>query len=225
MITLKLIWTLILKDLRIERKTKELFSSMLIYAVVVLVIFNFALQTFTGSAESFSGGMLWIAFTFAGTLGLSRLFSYEQENGVMQALALIPCDKGIIFIGKCLSMLIWLTLMEWLIVPLFCVLFNVSLWEQFSQLFLVIFLGSLGYVAAGTLLTTITLNTRMKENLLPLILFPVTIPLIIASVEATQIIINQSWSASLSNWIAILIAFDVIILTGSYLLYGYIFEE
>jgi heme exporter protein B len=225
MITLKLIWTLIQKDLRIERKTKELFSSMIIYAAVVLVIFNFAFQSFTGNTESFSGGMLWIAFTFSATLGLSRLFSYEQENGVMQALALIPCDKGIIFIGKCLSMLIWLTLMEWLIVPLFCVLFDVPLWEQIPRLFIVLFLGSLGYVAAGTLLTTITLNTRMKENLLPLILFPITIPLIIASVEATQIIINQSLSASIINWISILIAFDVIILTGSYLLYGYIFEE
>ena len=223
--SLKIIWAVIRKDYLIERKTKEIFSSMLMYSLSVLIIFNFALGAFTDSVEPYSGGILWIAFTFSATLGMNRLFSHEQENGVMQALAMLPCDKGLIFLGKCASMLCWLTLTEWLIILLYCVLFDITVWSQAPALILAVFLGSLGYVAAGTLLSAVTVNTRMKENLLPLILFPVTIPLIISAVEATQSVITQPSSGLSGQWIGIMAAFDVIILTAAYLLYGYIFEE
>ncbi len=221
----KILWAVILKDLLIERKTKEMFSAMVMYAAAVLIIFHFAFRSFAGDAGTFSGGILWVAFTFSATLGLNRLYSHEQENGMMQAVALMPADKGMIFFGKCLTMLFWLTLTEWLTVPLFCVWFNVSVLNRLPQLFLVVFLGSLGYVAAGTLLSAVTVNTRMRENLLPLILFPVTIPLILSSVEATQILLNPAPAASITGWIAILTAFDVILLTGSYLMYGFLIEE
>ncbi len=225
MTTVKLIWAVILKDFRIERKSKELFYAMFLYAASVLVIFHFALLSSGGSVESFGGGILWIAFTFAATLGLNRVYGYEQENGVARALALFPCDRGILYLGKCFSMLAWLTLAEWLIIPLFGVLFNVPLWDRILPLTGVIFLGSLGYVAAGALLAAVTMNTRMKENFLPLILFPVTFPLLIASVETTQIILIAPSSDIETRWISVLAAYDIIILTASYLLYGYVMEE
>lgn len=225
MTTVKLIWTVILKDFRIERNSKELFTTMFMYAAAVLVIFHFALQSAEDRIGTFSGGILWIAFTFAATLGLNRVYSYERENGIVRALSLIPCDKGVLYLGKCFSMLAWLTLAEFLIVPLYGILFNVSLWDRILPLSGVILLGSLGYVAAGTLLAAVSMNTRMKENFLPLILFPVTIPLLIASVEATQIILNAPPAVTDTRWITVLAAYDTIILTASYLLYGYVMEE
>src|SRR6266545_4239220 len=184
------VWTIFRKDLLIELRTKDSINAMIFFGIVVLVIFNFALESIRDSIRLAVPGVLWTAFAFSGTLGLNRMFAAEKENSCLQGLLMIPVDRGIIYLGKMLAAAAFMFLTEVVIFVFSLIFFNLTVWSEIPYIVLVCFVGTLGFTAVGTLLSAIAVNTRMREVLLPLILFPVVLPILINAVEATAIILN-----------------------------------
>jgi len=210
---------------------------MLFFGIVVLVIFNFSLGSLHDTIRPAVPGILWVAFAFSGTLGLNRLFAAEKENGCLQGLLMIPADRGAIYLGKMLASFFFMLIAEAVIFIIGLVLFNLTVWAEIPYLVLVFVIGTLGFTAVGTLLSAISVNTKLREVLLPLILFPVILPILINAVEATDIILNASdygatnlpGTSSLPEGLklplTIMSSFTVIFGTISYLLFERVLEE
>jgi len=219
------IWAVFQKDLLIELRTKDSLNAMLFFGIVVLVIFNFALESVRDSISFAVPGVLWVAFTFSGTLGLNRMFASEKETQSLQALMLVPVDRGILYLGKMLAATVFMLISE-AVISIFClVFFNLSVWREMPYLILVFLVGTLGFTAVGTLLSAIAVNTKMREVLLPLLLFPVVLPILINAVEATHIILNTSDYGALRLPVAVMSVFSFIFIILSYLLFEYVLEE
>jgi heme exporter protein B len=219
------IWSIFRKDLLIEFRTKDSLTSMLFFGIVVLVIFNFSLGSLHNTIRPAVPGILWVAFAFSGTLGLNRLFAAEKENGCLQGLLMIPADRGAIYLGKMLASFFFMLIAEAVIFIIGLVLFNLTLWAEIPYLVLVFVVGTLGFTAVGTLLSAISVNTKLREVLLPLMLFPVILPILINAVEATDVILNSSDDAGLKLPLTIMSAFTIIFGTISYLLFERVLEE
>ena len=170
-------------------------------------------------------GILWVAITFAGILGLNRSFIYEVDQGCLQGLLLCPVDHYMLYLGKMLGNFFFMLVMEIIIIPLMIILFNLNILNIILPLALIIFLGTLGFAAAGTLLSAISVNTRAREILLPILLFPIAIPVLLAAVKATGSLINEGTFTSASSWIKILTGFDIVFLVLSSLLFEYVVED
>ena len=198
---------------------------MLFFGIVVLVIFNFSLGSLHDTIRPAVPGILWVAFTFSGTLGLNRLFAAEKENGCLQGLLMIPADRGAIYLGKMLASFFFMLIAEAVIFIIGLVLFNLTVWAEIPYLVLVFVVGTLGFTAVGTLLSAISVNTKLREVLLPLMLFPVILPILINAVEATDVILNSSDDAGLKLPLTIMSAFTIIFGTISYLLFERVLEE
>jgi heme exporter protein B len=168
-------------------------------------------------------GLLWVAFTFAGILGLNRSFALEKDRNALQGLMLAPLDRSGIYVAKMLGNLIFLSIVEAIVVPLFWVLYNMSGFPW--PLALIIPLGTVGFVAAGTLFSAMTVGTRAREVLLPILLLPVSVPLIVAAAKATGIVLTQDSVAAAAGWIRLLVACDVVFLVLSILTFEYVIEE
>lgn len=219
------VWIIFDKDFLTEKRTKESFSATFVFGVLVLVIFNFTMNPDREQTLQIGPGILWVAFTFAGTLGLNRAFSAESENGNFQALRMLPMDKGAIYLGKLLSGFTFMFFTELFILPLFILFFNLSIWSEIPSLLLITALGTLGFVGTGTVFSAVALNTKMREVLLPILLFPMVIPALIASVEATGIILRGETLAEAWDWLKILAAFDVIVIVASFVTFEFVLEE
>jgi heme exporter protein B len=219
------IWSIFRKDLLIEFRTKDSLTSMLFFGIVVLVIFNFSLGSLHDTIRAAVPGILWVAFAFSGTLGLNRLFAAEKENGCLQGLLMIPADRGVIYLGKMLASFFFMLIAEAVIFIVGLVLFNLTVWAEIPYLVLVFVVGTLGFTAVGTLLSAISVNTKLREVLLPLMLFPVILPILINAVEATDVILNSSDDAGLKLPLTIMSAFTIIFGTISYLLFERVLEE
>jgi heme exporter protein B len=219
------IWSIFRKDLLIEFRTKDSLTSMLFFGIVVLVIFNFSLGSLHNTIRPAVPGILWVAFAFSGTLGLNRLFAAEKENGCLQGLLMIPADRGAIYLGKMLASFFFMLIAEAVIFIIGMVLFNLTVWAEIPYLVLVFVVGTLGFTAVGTLLSAISVNTKLREVLLPLMLFPVILPILINAVEATDVILNSSDDAGLKLPLTIMSAFTIIFGTISYLLFERVLEE
>ncbi len=222
---MKKIWAIFRKDVLIELRTKDSLNSMLFFGVVVLVIFNFALESLRDSMRSAAPGILWAAFAFSGTLGLNRMFAAEKENGCLQGLLMIPVDRGVIYLGKMLAATVFMLIAEVIIFVFSLVFFNLTIWTEIPYLALVFLIGTLGFTAVGTLLSAIAVNTKMREVLLPLILFPVILPVLINAVEATNIILNTTDYKALRLPLAIMSVFTVVFGTISCLLFEHVLED
>ncbi len=222
---MKKIWAIFLKDLRIELRTKDAFNSMLFFGVVVLVVFSFALESVLETIRSAVPGILWAAFAFTGTLGLNRTFAAEKENSCLQGLLLVPVDRGVIYLGKMLATAVFMLLSEIVIFVFALVFFNLTVSKEIPALALVFVTGTLGFASVGTLLSAIAVNTRMREVLLPLILFPVALPILINAVEATAIILNAGDSGALKLPLTVLSVFTVVFATVSFLLFEHVLED
>ncbi len=219
------IWAIFQKDLLIELRTKDAFNSMLFFGVVVLVVFNFALSSARESMRSAVPGILWAAFAFSGTLGLNRMFAAEKENSCLQGLLMIPVDRGVIYIGKMLAAAVFMLISELIIFIFSLVFFNLTVWNEIPWLILVFLIGTLGFAAVGTLLSAIAVNTKMREVLLPLILFPVILPILINAVEATNVILNAGDLSALRLPLTIMSAFTIVFGTAAYLLFEHVLED
>jgi heme exporter protein B len=219
------IWAILRKDLLIELRTKDSLNSMLFFGIVVLVIFNFAMESLRDSIRQAVPGILWVSFAFSGTLGLNRTFAAEKENSCLQGLLMVPADRGVIYLGKMLAATIFMLVAELVIFVFSLVFFNITVWAEIPYLFLVFLIGTLGFMAVGTLLSAVAVNTKMREVLLPLILFPVILPILINAVEATNIILNAADYTALRLPLSIMSVFTVVFGTLAYLLFEYVLEE
>jgi heme exporter protein B len=211
------------KDVTTELRTKESLSAQLVFALLVVVIFNFAFELRMDSVNVLAPGVLWVAFTFAGILALNRSMAQEREGGCVEGLMLTPVDRSAIYLGKLIANLLFMLISEALILPIFAILFGVPVLNL--VLWLVIFLGTLGFAAVGTLFSAITVNTRAREALLPLLLFPLTVPVLIAAVKSTGALLDGHSFSEVYSWVRLLLAFDVISLVVSVLSFEYALEE
>ena len=219
------IWAIFRKDLLIELRTKDSFNSMLFFGVVVLVVFNFALASMRDALRPAVPGILWVAFAFSGTLGLNRMFAAEKENSCLQGLMMIPADRGVVYLGKMLAVTVFMLISEIVIFIFSLVFFNLTVGKEIPYLILVFLIGTLGFAAVGTLLSAIAVNTKMREVLLPLILFPVILPILINAVEATNIVLNTSDYAALKLPLTIMSVFTIVFATIAYLLFEHVLED
>jgi heme exporter protein B len=215
--------TILWKDLKIELQTKEAFSASFVFSLMVLVIFNFTLDLTSEEALKMGAGFLWISFAFGGVLALNRSFALERDENCVQGLQLMPVDRGGIYLGKCLANVIFMLITEIILLPLFAVFFNVDITARPLYLLAVLFLGSVGFSSVGTLFSAIAVHTRMREVILPILLLPVTIPVLIAAVEATAFALGADTDPSF--WFRLLVVYDVIFVTVSFLTFGYILQE
>ncbi|NLT67333.1 MAG: ABC transporter permease [Acidobacteria bacterium] len=222
---MKRIWAVFRKDLLVELRTKDTLNSMLFFGVVVLVVFNFAMESLRDSVRTAVPGVLWVAFAFSGTLGLNRMFASEKENGCLQGLLMIPVDRGIIYFGKMLAATVFMLIAEVIIFVCSLVFFNLTVWNEIPYLALVFLIGTLGFTAVGTLLSAIAVNTRLREVLLPLLLFPVILPVLVNAVEATGIILNGPDYGALRLPLTVMTVFTVVFGTVSYLLFEHVLED
>ncbi len=219
------VWAVFRKDLLIELRTKDSLNAMLFFGIVVLVIFNFALESTRDSIRAAVPGVLWVSFVFSGTLGLNRMFASEKENSCLQGLLMVPMDRGVIYLGKTMAAAVFMLIAEAVIFICSLIFFNLTVWSEIPYLVLVFFVGTLGFTAVGTILSAISVNTRMREVLLPLILFPVVLPILVNAVEATNIILNTVDYRALKLPLTIMSTFTIVFGTLSYLLFDFVLED
>ena len=220
---LRKILAIVHKDIIAELRTKEMFSSMFVFALLVIVIFNFAFELRVANVKQVAPGVLWVTFTFAGMLGLNRSFILEKDKGCLEGLLLAPVDRSAIYFGKMLGNLIFMSVVEAIVLPIFWVLFNPPLFSP--ALIPVIVLGTLGFAGVGTLFSAIAVHTRAREVMLPILLFPIVVPLMIAAVKITGGLLDGQPLSEMRNWLNLLVGFDVIFLTVSYMTFDYVVEE
>ncbi len=212
------------KELRTEFRTRELVNTTVVFALMVVVLFSFSFDPTSEESRRFGPGLLWIAFLFAGSLMLQPAFLREQSNETLAALRMAPVEPFAILLGKLLANFTFLALAELVLLPVFAVLYNVSVVAVLPGLVLILGLGTLGVVIAGTMFSAVTAQARMRELLLPLLLLPVLTPVLIASTEATSGLLADP-PELLGNWVKLLAGFDVIFLTASYFLFEYLVED
>lgn len=222
---------LLAKDLRQELRTKEMVVSMGVYALLVIVVFGVALS-FARPGDEFlevSGGLLWALIVFTSLLGLNRSFAAEKENGCIEGLLLAPIDRGALFLAKATSNLVFLLVVEVVAVPLFWFFFSSFADPAPTALFAVapIILGSVGMAGVGTLLSTITVNTRGKDVLLALLFVPVVFPLLYACVSATTgaIVGGDAFAGAFATSLALAGAYDAVMILASWVLYDFVVES
>jgi heme exporter protein B len=219
----KAVFAIVWKDLAAELRSRELLSAMLVFALLVILIFNFAIELEPKLRPTITPGVLWVTFAFAGTLGLSRSMAVEKDRGCLDGLLLAPVDRSAIFFGKMIGNLVFMFIVELIVLPVYSVLYNVNLFVP--GLLLVILLGSVGYVAVGTLLSSMAVQTRVRDMLLPILLFPVIVPVLLSAVKASSGYLQGLEMADISPWLNLLIGYDVIFLAVAYMVFDYIVEE
>jgi heme exporter protein B len=217
--------SIVWKDFVTELKTQELFSAMFIFALLVILIFIFSVNLSIVNASEVGPGILWVAFLFSGTLGLNRSFVLEKENGCLMGLMLTPADRTAIYFGKLISNLVFLSIMELFILPLFMIFFNIDILDHLFSLLLVIFLGTLGFCSLGTLLSSLASNLKTREIMLPILLYPLLVPIIIGVVRMTGQVLAGEPLSEMVNWIGLTVSFDIIYIGVSIMTIDHILEE
>jgi heme exporter protein B len=220
---LRQVRAIVAKDVAAELHTREMISAMLVFSVLALFIFSFALDLRGAMARAAAPGVLWATVAFAGTLGLSRSLAREQQTGCIDGLLLAPLDRSAIFFGKAIGNLLFMAVVEIVLLPLFSALFDAPLLQ--SGVLIVVALGTIGYAAVGTLLAAVAVNTRAREVMLPVLLLPLAIPALIAAVQATGGLVDGATWAEVGGWVRLLVVYDLIIVAVSMLTFGYVVEE
>ncbi len=216
-------WAVLWKDLRIELRTKDIFTSMAVFAVLSLMIFNFAFELRIPDKTVVIPGVLWVAIIFSGVLGLGRAFISEKDRGSMAGLLLAPVDRSAIYLGKMLASLLFILVMEAFLLPLMVIFFNTNFISL--PLLLVLFLGTLGFAAVGTVFSGLAVNTRTREVLLPVLLFPVMLPVLMAGIRATIGFMEGDTLVDMMKWINLLLFFDIMYLVVAYMTFDFVVEE
>ena len=220
---LRKVFAIVWKDVRAELRTKDILSSMLVFAALAVVIFQFAFDLRADNARLVLPGVVWIAITFSGVLSLNRSFILEQDRGSMEGLLLAPMDRSVIYFGKLIGNLLFIFAVELVLLPLASIFFNV--WIVTPSVLLVIFLGTIGFAAVGTLFAALSVNTRAREVMLPILLFPIMVPVLIAGVRAMGALLDGETLQDVAQWLRLLVAYDVIFIAAAFLLFDYVVEE
>ncbi len=211
------------KDIRAELRTKDIFSSVMVFALLALIVFNFSFQLRVPDMKMVVPGIVWVAIAFAGVLGLNRAFAVEQDKGSFAGLLLAPVDRSAIYFGKMLGNLLFMLVVELVLLPLVMIFFNLSLLTLPQML--VLFLGTFGFAVVGTLFSAIAVNTRAREVLLPILLFPVLVPVLVASVNMTGGLLDGKTLSDVSDGLRLVIFYDLLFVIVAYLTFDYVVEE
>lgn len=212
------------KDLLVELRTKEVLLTMGLFAALIVVIFSFAFYVDDDRARAYAPGILWVTILFSGTIGLNRLFDREQENDCMSALLLSAAGPKAIYLAKSLGNLLFTLVMEVLTVPLILLFFAIDV-DRPGLLVAELVAGSIGFCFVGTLFAAMLVRARMKEVLLPLVVYPIVVPVIIAGVKATEAILNGYPTDEVVSWIRFVVAFDILFVVLSVWLFERMWVE
>jgi heme exporter protein B len=211
----RLTWINVAKDLRLEWRSRDVFNSMMFFALVVVVVFSFAFER--DASRPVMGGLIWIAFLFSTTMALNQSWSRELRNGVLDAYRVSPAPAEALFLGKCLGNFILVMLLECLMAPLFVVFYNLSSAGPFWQLAVISVLGTWALVVNGTFFAAMSIRTRNRELMLPLLLLPISIPAVLSMVTATALVLSGEGSPA--TQIKFLAGFCVIFTAACFLLF------
>lgn len=211
------------KDIRTELRTRQVWGGMALFALLVLVVFNFAFDLRVTDKVAVAPGALWIAFVFASILGLGRTYAVEQEQGSMDRLLVCPVDRKAIYFAKLLGNMLFIGVVEVISVPLFAAAYNLPVLTP--GIVPIVLSGTLGVATIGTLFSAVTAATRAREVLLPLLVFPLIIPVVIGAVRATQDLVSPAGTGDGISWLGLIIAFDVIFLSLSAIMFQFVIEE
>jgi heme exporter protein B len=225
MTLVKQAYLLLCKDLLLELRRRDSLLTMFFFGTLLLFVFHFAFDMPPDKVSELAPALLWLAFLFTGTLGLAQLFQAERDNHCLDALLLSPLDRGALFLAKTGFNLILMLAVEVVVIPLFWILFNLSGWNLLPQLFLVTLLGTVGFCVLGTITAAITLRARARELLLPLVLFPLMIPVILATIRCMETVLKTGSFGDATPWLRLLLGFDVIFLTIGVLIFDWVIES
>ncbi|MCB2213944.1 heme exporter protein CcmB [bacterium] len=220
---LSAVWQIFRKDIKVEVRGRQGLPVMLVFALLVVFLFNFALQLSPGLQAGLTAGLLWVSLAFASTLGLNRSVSLESENDALDGLLLAPVDRSAIFFGKTLSNLTFTLLVALVLLPVFSLFYGVNLLRP--GLLLVVLLGQGAYTSLGTLLAALSIQTRTRDVLLPVLLYPLALPVLIAAVEASRGILAGTPLGDLRSWLYLLVACNVLFLAAGLMFFETILEE
>ncbi|MBZ0289689.1 MAG: heme exporter protein CcmB [Anaerolineae bacterium] len=217
------VFSIVRKDLRMELRSRELVSSMGLFALLSILIFSFALELDRIARQEAISGVLWVTVVFASILGLNRSLAMERDQGNFDAMLLAPIDRTAIFIGKFIGNLVFALTVGLLLLPLMTVLYNINLIQ--GWILLTLLLGTLGFTTIGTLLATMTVQTRARESLLPIVMLPIALPVLLAAVRASTNALNNNPTADWIAWVQILFVVDIVYMVVCFLLFEYVIEE
>lgn len=223
--SIKKIWLIVQKDLVSELRSKEILSSMFVFVLMVIIVFNFSFEIGEERVLDILGGVLWVALLFACVLGLNRSFLLEKEKECLHGLLLCPVERGLIYLGKFIGNLLFLLIVILFTLPIFSIFFNLNMIKHLPLLSLVISLGIIGFISVGTILSAMSVNTHLREVLLPILLFPIIVPVLLACVKSTSKIFLGFGMKEISGWLKLLFAFDIIYVVVCYLTFEYVIEE
>ena len=224
-IFLQQVLALLAKDLKTEWRTREIFTSMFVFAVLVVVVFNFAIGADTELIRQVASGVIWIALSFASVLGLQRTGQMESEEDSLQGVLLALHDRSALFIAKMLAQMLYLLVLVMAILPLCSIWFRIDFIASIGELCIAFMLGILGLSIVGTLFGMIALHTRAYEVMLPMLFLPVSIPLTIAAVQATAQLINGKSLRDIADYLILIGIFDVVFFVLVLMVFDYIVEE
>ena len=211
------------KDVRLEARTKETVTAITVFAVIVAFIFGFAFDPSPSVIAIVGPGIVWVAFVFTGILGMNRTFALERDRGTLEGLLLAPVGREAIFAGKMASTLTLMLVVEVLLLPVFLLLFDLSLftvWFGMTAL-----LATVGFATVGTLFSAIAVHTRAREVLLPLLFLPIVLPVLIAAVTGTSASLEGQGWAGVGRWVQFIAAFDAVFLVLSSWAFDFVLEE
>jgi heme exporter protein B len=217
------IFAIFRKDLAVEMRSRQLLSAMIIFTLLVILIFNFALELDARVRAEVSAGVLWATFAFAGTLGLNRSMTVEREGKAMDGLLLAPVDRSAIYFGKVISNLLFIFVVALVTLPIYSILYNVELIN--GGFLLVVALGSWAYSSVGTLLAAMAAQARSRDLLLPVILFPLLIPVLVAAVRASSFFLQDTDMIYIWPSLNLLVAYAVIVPALGFILFDFVMEE
>ena len=220
---LRTAWVLVWKDLVQEWRSRDVLTSMFAFAVLSLFIFNYALELSPIDRAEIAPGLIWVVMVFAGTLGLNRSFAAEQDQGSFEGLMMAVPELSVIYLAKMITNLLMMFGLAILVIPIYSLLYNQSLFDL--RFFGILMLGAWGYSAAGTLISSMTVQTRMRDLLLPVLLFPLLLPVNMAVVKSGSAIIAASSVPEFQSWINLLLVYDVIMTVVSIMVFEYVIRE
>jgi heme exporter protein CcmB len=210
---LRVAWLIARKDLTVEARSRELASTTLFFAVSCVLVFSFAFVRDGRAIEGAAAGILWVAIAFAGTLALGRTFERERQSETLRALLLAPVERAAVYLGKLIGLLMLMTAVELVLVPLVGLLFDAPVGRAPLLLAGLVVTGTLGFAAVGTLFAAMLVRAHSRDVLLPILLYPMTVPVIIAGVRGTSAIFGAEPNLELATmWLGILVFFDAVFL-------------